>query len=130
MKRLLVVLAGCIALFAAAPAQAQARECGLPHRYPLWIDFADGVTRPGVTVCWPSERWAGGARSAIWITPVPLGQPVAGGAVTVGTTEVGTEVDWDDPDALVAVTATRRVVPASTWAHSPSMHVTRAAWVN
>ena len=78
MKRLLVVLAGCIALFAAAPAQAQARECGLPHRYPLWIDFADGsvpywpmFARPGVVAAaanfiFPVQIRARGAKTVYW----------------------------------------------------------------
>src|SRR6266508_1895224 len=55
VKRFLVLLLGCAAVFGAAPGQAQAQECGLPSRQPLWIDFADGsvpywtlFARPGV----------------------------------------------------------------------------------
>jgi hypothetical protein len=78
LKRLLVVLAGCIVLFAAAPAQAQARECGLPHLYPLWIDFADGsvpywpmFARPGVVAAaanfiFPVQIRARGAKTVYW----------------------------------------------------------------
>ena len=78
VKRLFVVLLGCIALFAAAPGQAQARECGLPDRSPLWIDFADGsvpywpmFARPGVIAAaanfiYPAQIRAMGAKTIYW----------------------------------------------------------------
>jgi hypothetical protein len=78
VKRLLVVLIGCVALFAAAPGQAQARECGLPDKTPLWIDFADGsvpywtmFARPGVIAAaanfiYPPQIRALGAKTVYW----------------------------------------------------------------
>ena len=78
MKRLLVVLLGCVALFAAAPGQAQARECGLPNKAPLWVDFADGsvpywtmFARPGVIAAaanfiFPPQIRAMGAKTVYW----------------------------------------------------------------
>jgi hypothetical protein len=78
VKRLLVVLIGCVALFAAAPGQAHARECGLPNKSPLWIDFADGsvpywpmFARPGVIAAaanfiFPPQIRAMGARTIYW----------------------------------------------------------------
>ena len=78
MKRLLVVLLGSIALFAAAPGQAQARECDLPNKTPLWIDFADGsvpywqmFARPGVIAAaanfiFPPQIRAMGAHTIYW----------------------------------------------------------------
>ena len=78
MKRLLVVLVGCVAIFAGAPGQAQAGECGLPTRYPLWIDFADGsvpywpmFARPGVIAAaanfiFPAQIRARGAKTIYW----------------------------------------------------------------
>lgn len=78
MKRLFVVLLGCVALFAAAPGQAQARECDLPNKTPLWIDFADGsvpywhmFARPGVIAAaanfiFPPQIRAMGAKTVYW----------------------------------------------------------------
>jgi hypothetical protein len=78
VKRLLVVLLGSVALFAAAPGQAQARECGLPNKSPLWIDFADGsvpywpmFARPGVIAAaanfiFPPQLRAMGAKTVYW----------------------------------------------------------------
>jgi len=78
VKRLLVVLVGCVAIFAGAPGQAQAGECGLPTRYPLWIDFADGsvpywpmFARPGVIAAaanfiFPAQIRARGAKTIYW----------------------------------------------------------------
>jgi hypothetical protein len=78
VKRLFVVLLGSIALFAAAPGQAQARECGLPNKTPLWIDFADGsvpywqmFARPGVIAAaanfiFPPQIRALGADTIYW----------------------------------------------------------------
>jgi hypothetical protein len=78
VKRLLVVVLGCIALFAAAPGQADARECGLPNKAPLWIDFADGsvpywqmFARPGVIAAaanfiYPPQIRAMGAKTVYW----------------------------------------------------------------
>ena len=78
MKRLLVVLLGCVALFAAAPGQAQARECDLPNKTPLWIDFADGsvpywqmFAQPGVIAAaanfiFPPQIRALGAKTVYW----------------------------------------------------------------
>lgn len=78
MKRLLIVLAGCAALFAFAPGQAQARECGLPSKSPIWIDFADGsvpywpmFARPGVVAAaanflFPPQLRALGAQTIYW----------------------------------------------------------------
>jgi hypothetical protein len=78
VKRLFVVLLGCVALFAAAPGQAQARECDLPNKKPLWIDFADGsvpywemFARPGVIAAaanfiFPPQIRAMGAKTIYW----------------------------------------------------------------
>ena len=78
MKRLLIVLAGCAALFAVAPGQAQARECGLPSKAPVWVDFADGsvpywpmFARPGVVAAaanfiYPAQLRALGAQTVYW----------------------------------------------------------------
>ena len=78
MKRLLVLLLACGALFAATPANAQARECGLPNKTPLWIDFADGsvpywqmFARPGVIAAaanflFPPQIRARGADTIYW----------------------------------------------------------------
>ena len=82
MKRLLVVLLGCVAVFVAAPGQAQARshyrECGLPAKSPLWIDYADGsvpywpmFARPGVIAAaanfiYPAQLRALGAKTVYW----------------------------------------------------------------
>jgi hypothetical protein len=78
VKRLFVVLLGCVALFAVAPGQAQARECGLPDKAPLWIDFADGsvpywtmFARPGVIAAaanfiYPPQIRALGAKTVYW----------------------------------------------------------------
>ncbi len=78
------------------------------------IVFADGVMMPGVTVWRSISRRAGDETSAIAIEPVPLGQPVAGGTGTAGTTAVWADVAEVEPPALVAVTLTRSVVPTST----------------
>ena len=78
MKRLFLVGLGCVALFAAAPAQAQARECGLPDKGPVWVDFADGsvpfwteFARPGVVAAasnfiYPPQLRALGAKTVYW----------------------------------------------------------------
>jgi hypothetical protein len=78
VKRLFVVLFGCIALYAASPGQAQARECDLPNKTPLWIDFADGsvpywqmFARPGVIAAaanfiFPPQIRAMGAKTIYW----------------------------------------------------------------
>ncbi len=82
MKRLLVVLVGCIALFAIVPGHAQARaktrECGLPSKAPLWIDYADGsvpywpmFARPGIIAAaanfiYPAQLRALGAKTVYW----------------------------------------------------------------
>jgi hypothetical protein len=78
VKRLLIVLAGCAALFAVAPGQAQARECGLPSKSPVWVDFADGsvpywpmFARPGVVAAaanfiYPAQLRALGAQTVYW----------------------------------------------------------------
>ncbi len=78
MKRLLVVLLGSVALFAAHPGHAQARECGLPNKAPVWVDFADGsvpfwtmFARPGVVgaaanFIYPAQLRALGAKTVYW----------------------------------------------------------------
>ena len=78
MKRLLVVLAGSAALFAAHPGHADARECGLPDKAPVWVDFADGsvpfwteFARPGVVAAaanfiYPPQLRALGAKTVYW----------------------------------------------------------------
>ena len=78
VKRLVVVLFGCVALFAAAPGQAQARECGLPDHSPVWVDFADGsvpywpmFARPGVVAAaanfiYPAQLRSLGAKTVYW----------------------------------------------------------------
>jgi hypothetical protein len=78
VKRLFVVILGSVTLFAAAPGQAEARECGLPNKTPLWIDFADGsvpywqmFARPGVIAAaanfiFPPQIRALGADTIYW----------------------------------------------------------------
>jgi len=78
VKRLLVLVVGCAAIFAAAPGQAQARECGLPSHSPVWADFADGsvpywpmFARPGVVAAaanflFPAQIRALGAKTVYW----------------------------------------------------------------
>jgi hypothetical protein len=78
VKRLLVVLLGSVALFAATPGHAEARECGLPNKTPLWVDFADGsvpywpmFARPGVVAAaanfiFPPQLRAMGAKTIYW----------------------------------------------------------------
>ena len=78
VKRLLVVLAGSAALFAAHPGHAQARECGLPNKAPVWVDFADGsvpywtmFARPGVVgaaanFLFPAQMRALGEKTVYW----------------------------------------------------------------
>jgi hypothetical protein len=78
VKRLLFVLACCAALFAVAPGQAQARECGLPAKAPVWVDFADGsvpywpmFARPGVVAAaanfvFPPQLRELGAQTVYW----------------------------------------------------------------
>jgi hypothetical protein len=65
-------------MFAAAPGQADARECGLPNKAPLWVDFADGsvpywteFARPGVVAAaanfiYPPQLRALGAKTVYW----------------------------------------------------------------
>jgi hypothetical protein len=67
----------------------------------------------GVICCRSIRSRAGGVRSAILIGPVPVGQPVAGGAGAVVTTADGADVTAFDPLAFVPVTLTRSVLPAS-----------------
>ena len=78
VKRLLVVALGSVALFAAHPGHAQARECGLPNKAPVWVDFADGsvpfwtmFARPGVVgaaanFIYPAQLRALGAKTVYW----------------------------------------------------------------
>ena len=78
MKRLLVVLFGSVAMFAAHPGHAEARECGLPSKSPVWVDFADGsvpfwpmFARPGVVAAaanfiFPPQLRAAGAKTVYW----------------------------------------------------------------
>jgi hypothetical protein len=78
VKRLLVVLLGCIAFSAALPGHADARECGLPNKAPVWVDFADGSVpfwtefgRPGVVAAaanfiYPPQLRALGAKTVYW----------------------------------------------------------------
>ncbi len=78
MKRLLVVVLGSVALFASHPGHAQARECGLPNKSPVWVDFADGsvpfwtmFARPGVVgaaanFIYPAQLRALGAKTVYW----------------------------------------------------------------
>ena len=65
-------------MFAAAPGQADARECGLPNKAPVWVDFADGsvpywtmFARPGVVAAaanfiYPPQIRALGAKTVYW----------------------------------------------------------------
>jgi hypothetical protein len=53
---------------------------------------------------------AGIFRSAIWIVPVSVGQPVE---TASGTAAVAAEVNWVEPSAFVATTETRNVRPAA-----------------
>ena len=78
MKRLLIVAGALAALIAIAPSVAQARECGLPRREPLWIDFADGsvpywpmFARPGIVgaaanFIYPAQLRERGAKTVYW----------------------------------------------------------------
>jgi hypothetical protein len=78
VKRLLVLVLGCVTLFAAAPGHAEARECGLPSASPVWVDFADGsvpfwpmFARPGVVAAaanfiYPAQLRALGAKTVYW----------------------------------------------------------------
>ena len=68
----------------------------------------------GITVCPSIARRAGGLTSATCMTPVPVGQPLATGAVGAGTTAVGADEAGVEPALLVAVTVERSVAPAST----------------
>ena len=65
-------------MFAAAPGHADARECGLPNKAPVWVDFADGsvpywtmFARPGVVAAaanfiYPPQLRALGAKTVYW----------------------------------------------------------------
>jgi hypothetical protein len=78
VKRLLVVVLGCIAFSAALPGHADARECGLPNKAPVWVDFADGsvpywttFAQPGVVAAaanfiYPPQLRALGAKTVYW----------------------------------------------------------------
>ncbi len=78
MKRLLLVLCGCIAVSGVVPGHAQARECGFPRQNPLYVDFADGsvpywpmFARPGIVgaaanFIYPAQLRALGARTVYW----------------------------------------------------------------
>ena len=78
MKRLLVLAAASAAIFGAAPGQADARECGLPNKAPVWVDFADGsvpfwteFAQPGVVAAaanfiYPPQLRALGAKTVYW----------------------------------------------------------------
>jgi hypothetical protein len=79
VKRLVLVLLACAAVFAAAPGKAEAGQCGIPGRYqPLWIDFADGsvpfwhlFARPGIVgaaanFIYPPRLRAAGAKTVYW----------------------------------------------------------------
>jgi hypothetical protein len=78
VKRVLVVLLGAVALFAVHPGHAQARECGLPNKAPVWVDFADGsvpfwtmFARPGVVgaaanFIYPAQMRALGEKTVYW----------------------------------------------------------------
>jgi hypothetical protein len=78
VKRLFVVLLACTAFVAATPSKADARECGLPNKAPLWVDFADGsvpywtmFARPGVVAAaanfiFPPQIRALGAKTVYW----------------------------------------------------------------
>ena len=78
MKRFLVVILGSVALFALAPGRADARECGLPNKAPVWVDFADGsvpfwtmFAKPGVVAAaanfiYPPQLRALGAKTVYW----------------------------------------------------------------
>ncbi|HEY7148367.1 MAG TPA: hypothetical protein VH420_02875 [Gaiellaceae bacterium] len=78
MKRLLVLALACAAIFGAAPGQADARECGLPNKAPVWVDFADGsvpywtmFARPGIVgaaanFIYPPQMRALGEKTVYW----------------------------------------------------------------
>jgi hypothetical protein len=78
VKRLLIVLLACSFGFAAAPADAQARDCGLPRQQPMWIDFADGsvpywtmFAKPGVVAAaanfiYPAQLRLRGVKTVYW----------------------------------------------------------------
>ncbi len=78
VKRLLVLGLAGVAFVAAAPGRAEARECGLPSRSPVWVDFADGsvpywtmFARPGVVAAaanfvYPAQLRALGAKTVFW----------------------------------------------------------------
>jgi hypothetical protein len=78
VKRLVVLVLGILTLFAAAPGQAEARECGLPSKSPVWVDFADGsvpywdmFAQPGIVAAaanfiFPPQLRALGAKTVYW----------------------------------------------------------------
>jgi hypothetical protein len=78
VKRLVVVVLACSLGFAAAPGDAQARDCGLPRQQPMYIDFADGsvpywpmFARPGVIAAaanfiYPAQLRQAGAKTVYW----------------------------------------------------------------
>jgi hypothetical protein len=78
VKRLLVLALALGAVFAVSPGQADARECGLPNKAPVWVDFADGsvpfwpeFARPGVVAAaanfiYPPQLRALGAKTVYW----------------------------------------------------------------
>jgi hypothetical protein len=78
VKRLVLLVLASAALLAAAPGRAEARECGLPSKSPVWVDFADGsvpywpmFARPGIVAAaanfiFPPQLRARGAKTVYW----------------------------------------------------------------
>jgi hypothetical protein len=118
VKRLLVVVLGCIALVAVAPGKADARECTLPNKTPLWVDFADGsvpywtmFARPGVVAAaanfiYPPQIRALGAKTVYW--EMNFRQRVGTPANPMDETEV---LDWADRVFYRAVASSACATP-------------------
>jgi len=78
VKRLVLLVLACATLLAVAPGRAEARECGLPSKSPVWVDFADGsvpywpmFAQPGIVAAaanfiYPAQLRARGAKTVYW----------------------------------------------------------------
>ena len=77
------------------------------------IVCVDLVTGLGTICCLSINSRAGGEMVSTLIGPVPVGQPVLGGAAPDVMTAVCVDVTAFEPLVFVAVTLTRTVLPAS-----------------
>jgi len=118
VKRLLVVLLGSVALFALHPGHAQARECGLPNKSPVWVDFADGSSpfwtmfaRPGVVgaaanFIYPAQMRALGEKTVYW--EMNLRQRVG---IPANPMDPALVEDWADREFYRAVASSACATP-------------------